>query len=83
VTAAVVVVALSAATASATEERPTVLAQRGGDNVTPLRFLTREQIACQDACRARASQCHARAPSPRSKEACENAGIRCSEDCIK
>ena len=84
---AIVIVALfflmPAVAATAAEAGRTMLAQRGGDTVTPLRFLTREQVQCQEACRTRASQCHARSPSRPSKEACENTGTRCVEDCVK
>ena len=65
----------------AAEREGTRFAQRGGDTVTPLRFLTREQVQCQDACRTRASQCHGRASTRPGKEACENTGMRCVENC--
>ncbi len=74
---------IPAATMSAVAAERTQLAQRGGDNVTPLRFLTREQLACQDACRTRTSQCHARVQSGRSKEGCEHIGMRCVENCTR
>ena len=72
---------LAPTTAFAGEREGTKFAQRGGDTVTPLRFLTREQVQCQDACRTRASQCHGRASTRPAKEACENTGMRCVENC--
>ena len=78
-----IVLLTGGAPADAAERDGLRLAQRQQDQVTPLRFLTPGEERCQEACTQRAQQCHARAPSLRSKEACENQGITCQEDCLK
>jgi len=57
------------------------LAQRGDDQVTPLRRVNKSEQACQARCMSSAQSCHARAKTTSAKEACENSVTPCYARC--
>jgi hypothetical protein len=56
-------------------------AQRGNDQVTPLRFVNKREQDCQARCMRSAQTCHANAKSPSAKEACEGGVSSCYARC--